>query len=293
MQKLEKIRNQSYIYYFILPSILFIIVFWITPNIINFFYSFTDWNTYTTVINFVGIQNFIDLSKDVMFKNILITLKYAFTVTIVENTIALILAFAIERSSNFNSVVRTIFFIPVLIAPIAVGYTFQGILDPNGLLNQILSIISQSNIDIAWLGSVKFTLYIVALVHCWKWFGVPLIVYIAALNTIPNDLVEAAKIEGANFWQIIKNIKIPLIGPAFTFNLALTLIGALYEFDLIFSLTNGGPGGGTEVLSFYVLRQFYNGHFGYGTAIDLILFLVIVILAIPLIIFLRKREIVL
>ncbi len=118
-----------------------------------------------------------------------------------------------------------------------------------------------------------------------------MLVYIAALNAIPDELVEAARVEGASSWGIFRKIKLPLIGPAITFNVTLTLIGALSVFDLIFATTRGGPAQSTEVLNIYVWQQYGNGAFGYATAVSFVLFLVICIAAFPLIAFLRRREV--
>ncbi len=118
-----------------------------------------------------------------------------------------------------------------------------------------------------------------------------MLIYIAALNTIPPELIEAARIDGSNYWQIFKNIKLPLIGPALTFNISLIFVGALSVFDLIFSLTSGGPGTATEVLNLFIYKKFASGRFSYATSMSVVLFLVILITGISLIVFLRKREV--
>lgn len=290
--KLQRIRAKSYIVYFIMPAMLVIFIFFILPNISNFIYSFTDWTTYRLEVNFTGLENFRELSKEGrLWKNLFITLRYAVLITVIENVLAFILALALEKSSRFNGILRTIFFIPVLISPLAAGYIFRAILSKDGILNQFLSLITGLDVRVSLLGSTKFALLMIALVHAWKWFGVSLVIYIAGLNSIPEELIEAARIEGANPFQILKNIKIPLIGPSFTFNISLGFIGGLSIFDIVLVTTRGGPGRVTEVLNMFVLHQFATGRYGQATAISLTLFLVILFIGIPLIIFLRKREI--
>jgi raffinose/stachyose/melibiose transport system permease protein len=118
-----------------------------------------------------------------------------------------------------------------------------------------------------------------------------MLVYIAALNSVPQELIEAARVEGVKPWAIIWHVKLPLIGPAFTFNLTLSLIGTFSIWELIFATTAGGPAGATEVLNIFVWRQYGYGAFGYATAASLVLFLVVIVAAIPMILFLRRREV--
>jgi ABC-type sugar transport system permease subunit len=174
---------------------------------------------------------------------------------------------------------------------LAAGYIFKGLFDKNGVVNKFLELFIGGQVDIAWLGDLRFALIVIALGHSWKWLGIPLLVYIAGLNTIPEELVQAARIDGAGFWRIVRNVKIPLLGPSFTFNVTVTLVGALSVFDIILSTTKGGPGRATEVLTLFILSQYANGNFGYAVSINLVLFFVIVVVAIPLITYLRKREI--
>jgi raffinose/stachyose/melibiose transport system permease protein len=130
------------------------------------------------------------------------------------------------------------------------------------------------------------------MVHAWKWGGIHMMVYIAGLKAIPNELIEAARVEGASNLQIFRAVKLPLLAPAITFNVTLTFVGALASFEMILAMTNGGPAQSTEVLLFEVWRQFgQNGDFGLATAISLIAFVIIIVSAVPLIVTLRRREV--
>jgi len=277
-------KERDYKGFLIIPALLFVFTFYLLPNILNFIYAFTDWSVFKTEINFVGIQNFIELSqRGEIWKDLLITLRYGLLVMILINLTNLVLALALERTCLFSRIMRTVFFIPVLIAPIAAGYIFKGFFGSSGIVADIF------NINL--LGSMRYALYATIIVHIWKFMGVGLLVYIAGLNSVPEELIEYARIEGANEFQIIKNIKIPLIGPSLTFNIALSMIGGLKVFATVLAMTQGGPARSTEVLNIFILQNFATGRLGYTTAISLILFLVIFIIAIPLIIFLRKREV--
>jgi raffinose/stachyose/melibiose transport system permease protein len=277
-------KERDYKGFLIIPALLFVFTFYLLPNILNFIYAFTDWSVFKTEINFVGIQNFIELSqRGEIWKDLLITLEYGLLVMILINLTNLVLALALERTCLFSRIMRTVFFIPVLIAPIAAGYIFKGFFGSSGIVADIF------NINL--LGSMRYALFATIIVHIWKFMGVGLLVYIAGLNSVPEELIEYARIEGANEFQIIKNIKIPLIGPSLTFNIALSMIGGLKVFATVLAMTQGGPARSTEVLNIFILQNFATGRLGYTTAISLILFLVIFIIAIPVIIFLRKREV--
>lgn len=279
-------------FYFILPALFMVGVFYVLPLLLNFYYSFTDWNTYNPEINFIGLQNFKDLFEEkFIWKSLWITIKYAFLVLLIENILALVLALSLEKGTLADGLLRSIFFIPVLISSLAAGYLFKGIFDPNGPLNSFLSIFVSGTFQYPWLGKLNLSLFLVAFVHSWKWMGVPLIVYIAALNSIPYELVESAMCEGAGRFKMIRLIKLPMIGPAFTFNITLTFIGALSVFDIVMSMTRGGPARSTEVLNMFIFTKYGTGNFGYATAISLMLFFVILVAAVFIITSLRKREV--
>lgn len=267
-------------------------VLYLLPNVLNLGMALTNWSTHRTSVDFVGVRNFVDLWEDgTLARAIPVTLRYALVVTIIQNVGALLLAFALERPTRVNIFLRTAMFVPVLISGLAAGYLFKGIFDPQGVINQFLSVVTGSKVAIPWLGSVDYTLYVVAFVHAWKFMGLAALIYIAGLVTIPRELIDAARIDGASEWQLIRRIKFPLMAPALTFNLSLTVIGTLSAFDIILAMTNGGPAFTTSVLNIVVQRQFGSGSFGYGTAASLVLLIAVSLIAIPTIMFLRRREI--
>lgn len=286
------IKRQSGVALFLLPAMVLVGIFYILPLILNFLYAFTDWSTYKSSVNYIGFSNFKDLASagdlGAAVKN---TAMFAVIVMVVQNVVSLSLALALEKTSRVNGVFRTIFFIPVLIAPLAAGYLFQGLLAPDGLANRGLSFITGHDVEVAWLGSTSFTLIIIALIWVWKFCGIHMLVYLAALNAVPRELLEAARVEGCGPWWRFRKVKIPLIGPAITFNVVLSLIGALSAFDVVIATTNGGPGNTTRLMNLYIFQAYSTGTFGYATALSMILFVAILILAIPLISVLRRREV--
>lgn len=267
-------------------------LFFVLPNVLNFALSLTNWNTYSDIIKFIGLDNFIDLvSSGTLWNDLRVTVVFAVLVAIFQNGIGLALAVALEKSTRGNGLLRTLLFIPVLFSPLSTGYLFKGLLAYDGPANQILSTISGREVHVNFLASTSTTIVVVAAVHAWKYFGMTMLIYIAGLSAIPEELSEAAKIDGANAWQSFWRIKWPMLAPALTVNLTLTLIGSLNAFDVILATTGGGPARTTEVFNIFVFQQFGSGAFGVSTAMALILFLTVVVVAIPLISYLRSREV--
>ncbi len=288
--------RQWYVLAFLLPALVLILAFYVLPNIINLYLSLTDWSTYKSAINFVGLRNFADLAKTgELTGSLFVTLRYAVVVMVVENIVALALALGLEESTPINVFLRSVFFIPVLISTLAAGYVFGSYFDPTGTFNSMLNAVvvplGFEPIKIGWFGDLNWALYVVAFIHAWKFGGIHMFVYLAGLKAIPHELVESARVEGANAFQIFRYIRAPLLAPAFTFNITLTLIGALSIFDLVLATTRGGPGRATEVMNMTVWREFGTGAFSYSAAIGAMLFVVVLIVAIPLIVFLRRREV--
>jgi multiple sugar transport system permease protein/raffinose/stachyose/melibiose transport system permease protein len=189
-----------------------------------------------------------------------------------------------------NRFARVMFFIPVIMSALAVGYVFQALLKPDGALNGILSFVSGQPVSIAWLGDTTWTIVVVALIHSWKWMGLSMLIYLAGLKTISGDVLEAARLDGSSWWQTFRDIRFPLIAPALTFNVATALLGSMNGFDIVQATTEGGPGGTTELLNIFIFRTFGQGLYAQSTAMSLVLFLSILLLAVPLVLFLRRRE---
>lgn len=288
--KFSLLSGRHQFFLLVVPLLAFA-TFFILPNLLNFAYSLTNWNSYTDVVKFIGLQNFQVLaSNGTLWGDLRTTLIFAFLVAIFQNTAGLLLALGLEKSTRGNGVLRGIFFVPVLLSPLAVGYLFRGILAYNGPVNTILSAVTGHAVHVPFLSSNTWTLVVVACVQAWKFFGLTMLIYISGLASIPEELSEAATLDGAGRWQTFWRIKWRLLAPALTVNITLTLIGSLNAFDVLLATTGGGPGRVTEVFNIFVFQQFGNGAFGQSTAMALILFLTVVVIALPLVSFLRKRE---
>lgn len=276
---------------YMLPAYLILVVFFFVPTILNLIYAFTNWSAFSKTIDFNGFDNFIQLfSSGTLLRDLRVTLVYAILVALFQNGFGLILAVFLEQDTRLNRFARVMFFVPVIMSALAVGYIWQAILKPDGALNQILSLFVGHTIDVAWLGSTTWTIVVVAAIHGWKWMGLSMLVFLAGLKTIDSDVLEAAAIDGANRRQMFWKIKFPLLAPAFTFNVATSLLGSMNGFDIVQATTQGGPGGSTEILNIFIWRTFGQGLYSQSTTMSLVLFIMVMIIAVPLIWYLRRRE---
>jgi len=283
--------QQDHPLWFLLPAFAVLVVFFFIPTIFNFVYAFTNWSSFKSSIDFVGFDNFVSLFSDGTLVNALVvTLTFAVLVAILQNVFGLGLALLLERDTKVNRAVRVAFFVPVIMSALAVGYIFQAMLKPEGALNAIIGAILHRDVEIAWLGSTTWTILVVALIHSWKWMGLSMLIYLAGLKTINAEILEAARIDGAGWRATFRNIRFPLLAPAVTFNVATALLGSMNGFDVVQATTAGGPGGTTELLNIFIFRTFGQGLFAQATTMSLMLFLVVVVLAFPVIRGLRKRE---
>jgi raffinose/stachyose/melibiose transport system permease protein len=276
---------------FALPVAIVVALFYLLPLLINAYLAFTDWSGFHSGIKFNGLDNFETLQDQAsLFNQIRITVIYAITASALGNALALALALALEKRTRTNNLFRAIFFVPVLLSPLAAGYIWSGLLDPAGPLNQVISLVFPGYSE-AWLGNSAMAIYLVAAVDAWKWSGFFTLIYIAGLTTVPIELKEAALAMGANRWQVFRFVKLPFLAPAITFNVTVTVIGAMSAFDIIMATTRGGPGSATRVLNVLTLDQFGNGLFGLASATSLVVTVLVIVTAIPLVWLLRRREI--
>ncbi|MBW3091154.1 carbohydrate ABC transporter permease [Bifidobacterium miconisargentati] len=283
--------KQNYPLRFLIPAIAFLLVFFFIPTVLNFIYAFTNWSAFSKTISFNGLDNFITLfTSGTLLRDLRITLLYAIFVGIFQNVFGLALAVFLEKDTFINRLSRVLFFVPVIMSALAVGYIWQAILKSDGALNQILSAFSGHAVEIAWLGNINWTLLIVASIHGWKWMGLAMLIYLAGLKTIDPDVIEAATIDGASGSQLFWKIKFPLLAPAFTFNVATSLLGSMNGFDIVQATTQGGPGGSTEILNIFIWRTFGQGLYSQSTTMSLVLFVMVMVIAVPVIYLLRRRE---
>ena len=272
----EKIKTNLH-KYMALPSFILFGVFFIYPLFRSIWLSFTDWNGITAP-EFVGLQNFINFfSDDRALNDVKTTVLFALGSAPLLNIFGLLYALLLDRDFKGKGIVRAIVYLPAVISPLIMGYIWYFILQPQrGFLFRALAA-AEIHMASNWLGQSSTALIVLILVNVWQFVGITMIIYLAGLQTIPEEMYEAGKIEGAGYWATLRYITIPLLAPSVRINVITNIIGSLSVFDIIVALTDGGPGYATESLSLYILRMVYGSFTGYSTAVAIILFFIILI----------------
>jgi ABC-type sugar transport system permease subunit len=291
---MRSMQRSRYPNWFLLPTILIFGFLFVIPTVTSFYYSLTDWNINRRVISFIGFENFRELFSDVKFRSTLgNTLTYSFSVTFVRNFLGLFLAILLNNAQlKGRNLFRTIIFLPYVIAPVVIGYLFTAIYNPaQGILNQALRTFGLGFLAQDWLNDPNIALFSTIMTDVWRTTGFSMVIYLAGLQAIPHELYESAEIDGANGRWKLTNVTLPLLAPSITINVVLALIGTMKVFVMILVLTNGGPGYATEVINTYIMSTFSLGLYGSGTAANIILSFMIIVIALPVLLFLKKREV--
>ncbi|MBN9392918.1 MAG: sugar ABC transporter permease [Chloroflexi bacterium] len=261
---------------FLLPAAAVYIYFVILPIGQSVFYSLFRWNGLGPLENFIGLDNYTKALGDKVFVGALShNLLIAVLSIVIQLPLSLVLALLVARHLPGRSVFRMIFFLPYVLSDVTTGVIWSFVYKPdNGLLNTALRNLNLGDGQ-AWLGTPNLALYAVFVVMCWKYFGFHLILYVAGLQQIPADLEEAAKMDGASNFQVLRHITVPLLGGTIRISVFLSILGALQYFDLIWVMTLGGPVNASETMATYMIKNgFQRFQLGYGSAVGVILFLV-------------------
>lgn len=293
-QRKARLRRFGVQSLFLLPALVIFTAFVIYPLVGSLYYSLTDWDGLSPDLNFVGLANFQQILSDpTVLIDVRNTLVFAGGVMILQNGMALLLALILDGFLRRLTFLRVLFLIPGLFSALAIGYTWSYIYSPVfGFLNTFLESIGLTNWQQDWLGNAHLTLPSLIVTNSWEFLGFSMVIFLAGLQAVPVELYEAASIDGTSRWQRFRRITFPLIAPSVTINVVLTLIGSLKTFDLIFIMTNGGPGNASESLALRIYTEaFTNNHFGYATAVGIVMSLFILILSLLNLRFLRKREV--
>lgn len=258
-------------YCFVIPAVLIFSIFYIYPFYKVFTLSLCQWDgiaKFNFARDFIGLRNF----KELIFQDTVWwrAMKQAGYITLIaltfQNALALALALACDRDIKGGNIYRVIFYLPPVLSEVVVGLVWRWIYDGNyGLLNYWLTGLGWSHLTTDWLSNPRTALICVAIIHCWKGFGWGFIIFLAGLQTIPRQLYEAARVDGANSWQIFKKVTMPLMIPVFILVSILTILGTMQVFVLILSMTGGGPGYHTEVPVTRILASMIgSSRFGYA-----------------------------
>lgn len=286
--------RKSIAIWFILPALFFYMVFLIFPILSSVYFSLTSWDGISKAMPFVGLANFDEIFHSERFWRAMgNTFIIAISLTLGWNLFALGLAMMVDNVRWAKNLFRTAFYIPVLLSGIVVGFIWTILYNYNfGVFNAILNSLGLGDWAMDWLGNPKQTLISIITTMLWQTSGYYMVIYLAALQGIPQELLEAAKIDGANRGQQFRHITLPLIAGAVTVNLTLALINGMRIFDQIAIMTDGGPGFTSENVVYVIYKvAFGEGRQGFGTAMALVLFAVILVFATVQVRLLRRREV--
>ncbi|MFW5632847.1 MAG: carbohydrate ABC transporter permease [Acetivibrio ethanolgignens] len=252
----------------------------------------TNWSVYSTEIRFVGLSNFQKLFADAKtIAAIKHSVVYALLITIIQNVFAILLAALLNRNTRGAKFVKSITFLPAVLSIMVVGYLFQYIMTSadGGLLNSIIQFFGGKSVN--WLGNDKIALYSVLATQVWQWTGWSMVIYVANLKSIDSSLYEAANIDGASGIQKFFRVTLPLLYPAASFNVLMSLIGGMKMFDAVFVMTKGGPGYATETIMTTLIREGFNsGKTAYACAFAVVFFVIVFTLSKVVTFFLNKWE---
>jgi raffinose/stachyose/melibiose transport system permease protein len=285
---LRHVAGSAYPHWFYLPAgIIFGLIF-ILPTALSFYYSLTRWTLFDT--EFIGLDNFFQFFREPsLTSGARNTIVYAIVTSGLKVVIGLLLATLLTSRLRTRNLLRSVIFFPVLISTVAVGITFAMLMHPSaGLINRSLDVFGIDGPR--WLTDPNIALLSVALVDVWKGVGIALVIFIAGILSIPEDYFEAARLEGGT-WVKFRHVILPLSRNATYTVILLSFIGGLRTFDLIWTMTRGGPGFSTDVIASTIYKQYQAGFYGLATAGNVLLFIAVVLIVYPMMRYFNRHEI--
>ncbi|GAA1017493.1 ABC transporter permease [Acrocarpospora pleiomorpha] len=282
-------QRSAYPYALYLPAAVVYLLIFLVPTVMAFYFALTRWTLFDST--FVGLDNFRDFLAEqnlrIGFQN---TLVYAVVTSGLKVVLGMALGVLLTSRLRLRGFLRSVVFFPVLVSTVAVGITFSALLRPDtGLVNRALAVVGVDGPD--WLGDATTALLSVALVDVWKGVGLATVIYIAGILSIPPDYYQAVAVDGGTAWHRFRHVTLPLSWPATYSVIILSFIGGLRSFDLIWTMTRGGPGFTSDVIASIIYKQYQAGFFGLSTAGNVLLFLIVTALVVPLNYVLGKRQV--
>lgn len=272
------------------PAIVLFTVMMLVPLVLSGYLSLTDWDGYTAQPAVIGLHNYRVLLDDPEVRDAAVTTAViAVAGTVAINLAGLGTALAISTPGRLNTLLRTVFFYPYVISALIIGFLWSALLSTNGAVNTVLEAVGHAGLP--FLSMPGWALVSLITVIVWSGFGFTLVLYIAGLQTVPASLIEAARIDGAGRWRTLRSVTLPMIAPIVTVNLVLTLVSLLRTYDLVLSLTGGGPAGTTQTAAYLILSEsFQNNMLGYGSAQSVVLTVVTGIAALAVTLLRRRAD---
>lgn len=287
-------KKSYYKYWMTVPCMAIWLVFFLLPVLLGIGFSFIniqglDFST----VRFVGIQHYIDVlttaSMSIAIKNSLI---FALLTSVLKVGLGMLLAIFLNSKMKTSNIMRTVFFLPAVMSSVAVGVIFKAMMHPSqGTINNLLRLAGLEALCQNWLTDPKIAIFSISFVEVWRWTGFTMVILLAGLQSIDQSYYEATELDGASAWQKFRYVTFPLVMPAFTNAVVINLIGGLKAFDIVQTLTAGGPGKATEVFGTLIYRSFGGGRYGEGCAASIILSILLLIIVFPLYKFLTGKEV--
>lgn len=284
----SKRQNSSYPSWFFIPASALYVVFFAVPTFASFYFALSRWTLFDTT--FIGFDNFVQFFKDPqLYTSFIHTLIYGFVTSAAKVVLGLALALLLTSSVIGRGYLRGVVFFPVLVSTIGVGLTFKALLDPfHGVVNGVLGFFGLP--QPGWLTDPNLALLSIAAIDVWKGVGIASLIFMAGIVAIPQEYFEAARVDGATSWNVFRSVTLPLSRPAMGTVIILSVIGGLRSFDLIWSTTQGGPGFSSDVIASVIYKEYQAGFYGLSTAGNVILFVVVAGIMLPISRILARRE---
>jgi len=282
-------RSSAYPSWFYLPAAIVFGALFMLPTFASLFFSLTRWTLFEA--NFIGLANFVQFFREpFLVQGLINTLIYGVVTSGAKVVLGMMLALLLTSDIIGRGYLRAVVFFPVLVSTVGVGIAFVALMHPSqGVINETLAMFGVKGPG--WLTDPRYALYSVALVDVWKGVGLATVIYMAGVVSIPHDYFEAARIDGATAWQNFWAITLPLLKPATVTVIILSLIGGLRSFDLIWAMTKGGPGFTSDVIASVIYKQYQAGFYGLSTAGNVVLFVLVALIIVPLSFFLNRNEV--
>ncbi|WP_244188026.1 carbohydrate ABC transporter permease [Streptomyces regalis] len=262
-----------------LPALLLFAFVVLAPSARGVYYAFTDWDGLSRDFSFVGLGNFSDMLGDADARQaVWHTLLIAVAITVVQNAVGLALALGVNSAIRSRNLLRVFLFAPAVVTPIVTAYLWRNLLGPDGAVNSLLGAVGLDSWEQDWLGDPDLALWAVVGVVVWQFAGYSMVIFLAGLQSVPKEIHEAAAMDGAGpvrrFWSVTR----PLLAPALTINLMLSIIGGIKLFDQVHALTGGGPGHATDTISTLIYKDAFTlGEFGYSIALAVVLTIIVAV----------------
>jgi len=277
---------------FVLPALVFYAAFTLAPAFGGMWYSLTDWNGLNPSYGFIGLSNYAEAMGDRYFlKSLWFTVKFVLFMLVLQNLLAILLAVLVESLGRGKVWFRTIFFMPNMLSLIIGGFMWMFI------FTRVFPYLAEKTgwmlLDQSWIGDPRYSFFAILALSLWGGVGYLMVIYIAALQGVPKPLKEAAAIDGAGSFHIFRHVTLPMIYPALTIGVFLTLNNSFKVFDSVYALTGGGPGRTTQVIAINIYEEAFSfsNRYGYASAKAMILFGIVLIITIIQLAIMKRREV--